>query len=266
MPIQVALFKMECHGFAVDQKVEVDLLNTCKELQEQLKREIFSIYGTSFDLDSTRKVSEVLGLKNPNSKAIPSTSKKVLAKLNLPIANYIIQYRSLGVAIQKTVMPLMAKNFNSQRIFGRSDSFTKTGRITMYEPSLQNVPKNFEISLPQRKETINCRSIFRISGDRCLLVADFCHLELRILTHFAKDPHLIDIMQSDRDVFRLIAAKWYKKSESVISEKERHDAKQLCYGIIYGMGKRAVAEAMDTEEDEAEILMAEFHATFPCIK
>lgn len=68
------------------------------------------------------------------------------------------------------------------------------------------------------------------------------------------------------DIFRKIAAKWNKIDESRVTDEQRNQTKQLCYGIIYGMGNRALAEAMNVDEETAVQLSSEFHATYPGIK
>lgn len=68
------------------------------------------------------------------------------------------------------------------------------------------------------------------------------------------------------DIFKKIAAKWGKLCESKVSDVERNQAKQICYGIIYGMGNKALAESLKVDEETALKLSAEFHETYPGIK
>ena len=48
-----------------------------------------------------------------------------------------------------------------------------------------------------------------------------------------------------------------------VSDDLRQKAKQLCYGIIYGMGARALADQLEVDEAEAKNLMDTFHEAFP---
>jgi DNA polymerase theta len=72
--------------------------------------------------------------------------------------------------------------------------------------------------------------------------------------------------QSNDDIFRQIAAKWNKIEETMVTEVQRNQTKSLCYGVIYGMGTKALAEKMDVEEVEAKKLIEEFHNTYPTIR
>lgn len=78
---------------------------------------------------------------------------------------------------------------------------------------------------------------------------------------------LTKIMKSPgEDIFRKIAAKWNKVDESDVTDVQRNQTKQICYGIIYGMGNKALAETIKVDEETAKKLSNEFHATYPDLK
>lgn len=101
---------------------------------------------------------------------------------------------------------------------------------------------------------------------RGLISADFCQLELRILAHLSEDIQLIKIFDTVNDVFISIASKWKGIRETEVSEKNRNDAKKICYGIIYGMGQKSLAESLEIEENIAKELLHAFHNTYPGIR
>lgn len=150
------------------------------------------------------------------------------------------------------------------RIYGSSYSFTQTGRISMHEPNLQNVAKDFQTDyIPQ---VFSCRSAFIVQSNRMLISADFCQLELRVLAHLSENDSLTGMFTKNNDVFISIAAKWNKVLESEVTEKMRNDTKQICYGIIYGMGIKSLAATMKCNEEEAQSLHESFHQTYPGIR
>lgn len=67
-------------------------------------------------------------------------------------------------------------------------------------------------------ENVSCRSAFKVASKRMLVSADFCQLELRILTHLSEDPKLISIMKLKQDIFRTIAAKWYRLADDEVCD------------------------------------------------
>lgn len=114
---------------------------------------------------------------------------------------------------------------------------------------------------------MSCRSAFKTEPGRELISADFCQLELRVLAHLSEDESLIEIFNdSTYDLFTSIAARWNRLLASQITEGHRNDAKQICYGIIYGMGIRSLAQAMKCDEDAALNRYESFHQTYPGIR
>lgn len=137
----------------------------------------------------------------------------------------------------------------------------------MAEPNLQNVAKDFNIEIASELITISCRSAFYPSDSkRCLISSDFCQLEMRILAHLSQDSALLQVIKSEKDIFVAIAARWNKISESSVTEQMRNGTKQICYGIVYGMGMRALAEGLKCTDQEAKMVTEQFHAVYPGIR
>lgn len=138
----------------------------------------------------------------------------------------------------------------------------------MVEPNLQNVARNFSFNLDvDRKIEISCRSPFYPSDSkRCLISVDYCQLEMRILAHLSQDSKLVEAILSEQDIFKAIAAKWNKISETEVTDDMRNATKQISYGIIYGMGMRALAEALKCTVEEASMVAEQFHAVYPGIR
>lgn len=137
----------------------------------------------------------------------------------------------------------------------------------MQEPSLQTVAKDFTVTISENEKIlISCRKVFKTPKFRCLVSADFCQLELRILTHLSKDESLLKIMNSDKDVFKSVAAKWNRISESSVTDAMRQNTKQICYGIIYGMGNRTLSESLKMDEKNVGLMVDQFHETYPGIR
>lgn len=146
-----------------------------------------------------------------------STRKKVLEKNEHPISDLILQWRKLSGTISKMLLPLL-RQIKNNRICGSHITHTSTGRITMHEPNIQTLAKDFDIINPltNEKTTISCRSAFVAKTDHILISADYCQLELRLLAHFSKDKVLCKIMRTPGDVFKYIASKWNNVEENKV--------------------------------------------------
>lgn len=265
MPIQVSLCNMECMGFpAKEQRLQLlfqQMLGTMKKLESK----IYELHGSRFNLGSSQSVGKVLGLHRKTNGRV-STSRQILEKLDSPMSQLIVSYRKLSMLLSKNMQPLL-KCCQNNRVHGQSITYTATGRISMSEPNLQNVAKDFEVELNNERINVSCRSAFSPMNDkRCLLSADFCQLEMRILAHLSQDKALLKVMNSSQDLFTAIAAHWNKISEAQVSEQLRNGTKQICYGIVYGMGMRSLAEALKCTEQEAQMISEQFHLAYTGIK
>ena len=48
-----------------------------------------------------------------------------------------------------------------------------------------------------------------------------------------------------------------------MTDDERQQAKQICYGIVYGIGCKSLAEQLEVTEEEAQLFVNSFHACYP---
>ncbi|XP_034114797.2 DNA polymerase theta [Drosophila albomicans] len=265
MPIQLSLVNMECVGFpAKEHRLQLlfqQMLGTMKKLENK----IYELHGSRFNLGATQAVAKVLGLHRKNNGRF-STSRQILEKIDSPISQLILHYRKLSMLLSKNMQPLL-KCSQANRVHGQSITYTATGRISMTEPNLQNVAKDFVVEINKEKINISCRSAFApMDPKRCLISADFCQLEMRILAHLSQDKALLKVMNSPQDLFTAIAAHWNKIAESEVSEHLRNGTKQICYGIVYGMGMRSLAESLQCTEQEAQMISEQFHLTYTGIR
>jgi len=112
------------------------------------------------------------------------------------------------------IYPLLNLAQEDSRIRGNCITCTVTGRVSMHEPNLQNVPKDF--SFADNDLVVSVRMAFVPALGNIMLSADYCQLELRLLTHFSQDSVLCKIMRQPGDIFKNIAAKWNNVAEEQV--------------------------------------------------
>ncbi|XP_055376820.1 DNA polymerase theta isoform X2 [Condylostylus longicornis] len=264
MPIQRVLACSEVIGFSINFSRIQQLTNQLFSTMKNLENKIYLLHGSRFNLGSSLTVAKVLGLhKKINGKC--STSKQILEKMDSPLSNLILNYRKVSTILTKNIQPLQ-RVIQNNRIYGSSITTSSTGRISMREPNVQNIAKDFEITLDDKIIKISCRSVFLCQPGRVLLSADFCQLEMRILAHLCQDECLKSAINSGQDIFTIIAAKWNSVEEKTISDQLRNGTKQICYGIVYGLGIKALSENLKCTEEEASTMLEQFHTTFPGIR
>ncbi|KAG8228528.1 hypothetical protein J437_LFUL008985, partial [Ladona fulva] len=185
----------------------------------------------------------------------------------------------------QTVHPLLQCTLRD-RIYGRHILHTSTGRISMHEPNLQNIPRNFEIlslnSIPTKSNSstissnkqqngthqvkenkLSIRHCFLPSKGFIFLSADYSQLELRIIAYLSKDEKLCSILNKGADVFTMIASSWKNIDSTEVKPELRQQTKKICYGILYGIGCKSLAQQLEVEESEALNFMETFKRSFP---
>ncbi|XP_019508447.1 PREDICTED: DNA polymerase theta isoform X2 [Hipposideros armiger] len=95
-----------------------------------------------------------------------------------------------------------------------------------------------------------------------ILAADYSQIELRILAHLSHDHRLIQVLNMEADVFRSIAAEWKMIEPEFVGDNLRQQAKQICYGIIYGMGAKSLGEQMGIKENDAACYIDSFKSRY----
>uniref|UniRef100_A0A8D0GH93 DNA polymerase theta n=1 Tax=Sphenodon punctatus TaxID=8508 RepID=A0A8D0GH93_SPHPU len=228
-----------------------------------------------------------------------STTKEVLEKLKAfhPLPGLILEWRRITNAMTKVVYPLQReKRFNPllamERIHPVSQTHSATGRISFREPNIQNVPRDFEIEMPTligesppsqargngfvflgelpkargMPFSVSMRHAFVPFSGGLILAADYSQLELRILAHLAHDQRLIQVLNCGLDVFKSIAAEWKMIDPEAVGDNLRQQAKQICYGIIYGIGPKSLGEQMGIEEGDAVCYIESFKSRYTGIQ
>ncbi|XP_063226458.1 DNA polymerase theta-like isoform X2 [Bacillus rossius redtenbacheri] len=275
MPTQLCLARSELAGLGFSRPEAERLRALLEGHMGGLERRAYQLAGHPFSLSSPADVAKVLyrelrlgGGKVPGGKQRPSTNKEALMRLkgDHPLPGIILQWRKLSSTVTKMVFPLL-NTCVGERMYGCSVTHTATGRISMHEPNLQNIPRDFDISSPDGKHIpVSMRLAFVAGEGRSFVSADYSQLELRLLAHFSADPLLCSILNSGHDVFTSIASSWNKIPEAEVLTELRQRAKQICYGMIYGMGTKALAEQMEVDELVAANFVDSFNRAYPGVK
>ncbi|EGI59836.1 PREDICTED: DNA polymerase theta [Acromyrmex echinatior] len=260
MRIMTTLACMELSGIGVNLKSLQELSSVVSNEMQSLETKAYDLAGRKFNFSSSKEVGQVLGLYKDKKV---STSKTVLEKCDNPISTLVISWRKLNATKTKMIYPLLNLAQGDSRVRGNCITCTVTGRVSMHEPNLQNVPKDF--SFADNNLVVSVRMAFVPVLGNIMLSADYCQLELRLLTHFSQDSILCKIMKQSGDIFKNIAAKWNNVAEEQVTNEMRQRTKQLCYGMIYGMGVKSLAENLCISEPEAQEFLESFMSAYPGI-
>ncbi|XP_013370681.1 PREDICTED: DNA polymerase theta isoform X2 [Chinchilla lanigera] len=110
--------------------------------------------------------------------------------------------------------------------------------------------------------SVSMRHAFVPFSGGLILAADYSQLELRVLAHLSHDRRLIQALNSGADVFKSIAAEWKMVEPESVEDDLRQQAKQICYGIIYGIGAKSLGEQMGIKVDDAACYIDSFKSRY----
>ena len=159
LPCLYALYEMEKNGIRVDGEALHQYGKKLRTRIEELTAEIHAMAGEEFNINSPKKLGEILfeklGLKNgKKTKTGYSTSAEVLEKLKNahPIIPKILEYRQL-TKLNSTYAEGLAGYIRADgRIHGKfHQTVTVTGRISSADPNLQNIPTRMPLGREIRK-------------------------------------------------------------------------------------------------------------------
>lgn len=96
-----------------------------------------------------------------------------------------------------------------------------------------------------------------------LLVSfDFSQLEIAALAELTGDTVLIKEVNAGADLHRLNAAMWLKKDPSLVTDKERKNAKIMTFQLQYGAGYKKMADTLGISQNKAKEFIDAFYKKY----
>ena len=271
MPLVSVLKDIEQEGIAIDAAA---LNQYSIELDEKLiflDKEIKTLAGQDFNIDSPKQLGEILFEKlQISSKAKKTktgqyaTSEDVLQKHehDHPIIGNILEYRQLRKLKSTYVDPLptlcdpVDKRIHSNFM----QTVTATGRLSSNNPNLQNIPVRSAKGREIR------RAFVPRSADYLLMAVDYSQIELRIIAALAKDENMIAAFKSGHDIHAATAAKVFHTAISEVTREQRSAAKAVNFGIIYGQSAFGLAQNLRISRTEAKNIIDAYFDQYSTIK
>lgn len=249
---------MELNGIYLNGDKWLEICDKTQKDLDQTKEELWSMLGqqgTMFDvapinLNSKPQVlqaMERIGLVIPLDK----DGKKSLRKENLGLVDHkaaksYLKWVKLAKSIQS-----FGPNWLDLRdpYTGRIHCTIKgigaeTGRMSANGPNLM-----------QMKKDEAYRNAFEAQEGWVFIDADYSQCELRILAELCRDPNLLTAFDKNYDLHRFSASLIFKCTMELVTDLQRAIAKNLNFGIVYGIGVAKFAAQAGITFDEAEAIM-----------
>lgn len=220
----------------------------------------------------------------------PSTDEDTLVELRLTVKNpenpkaifldNLLELRGLKKMYTTYIEGWHDKVQDDDRIHGQFKIIgTTSGRLSSSEPNLQQIPKT-SVDANIKKQLV-------APNGKLYMALDYSQAELRIMAHLSGDETYLEAFAKGQDPHLAIAAKKYgvsyEEANKAYSDEQHPDyklwknrrkqAKQICFGIIYGIQKKLLAVKLSDPKagiivtpDEAQQQLNEFFQEHPKIK
>lgn len=185
-----------------------------------------------------------------------------------PIIKELINYNKyskLSSAFGKDFLKFINKN--TGRIHYNVWQILNTGRISVSEPNLNQIPSKGELG----KEIRNC---FEAKEGYKIVGGDFSGMELRIIAEFSQDPLWINSFRNGEDLHSVLCAATFDipiedvKKETPFKKgvTYRDIQKTINFGLAYGMSKFKLADTMQILVDDADKIIKKFFKVVPKVE
>lgn len=270
MDLIPVLAHMELSGVAVDTDMLAELSTEVATSLEKVIKKIWEYAGHEFNVASSVQLRDVLfeemglrveGIKK--GKTGYSTAASELEKLHgvHPIIECIEEHRELA-KLQNTYIDVLPTLINpkTHRIHASfNQAVAATGRLSGSDPNLQNIPIRTELGK-------KIRDAFIAEDGHVLIAADYSQIELRIVASMANDKKMIEIFKNGEDIHQATAAAINNVPLEKVTKEMRRAAKEVNFGVLYGMGPYGLASRTGISQAEAKEFIKKYFEEFEGVK
>ncbi len=270
------LIDMTWRGVRIDQDRVERTKDALFKREKAALQKIKDMSGLNVEIWAARSLSKAfdqLSIAYPKTeKGAPSFTKQFLSDHPHEFPKLIVEARNLNKTSGTFLNTIMKHCRSDGRIHSHinqirsDDGGTVSGRISMSNPNLQQIPARD----PELGPMI--RSLFLPEEGEQWAAIDFSQQEPRILVHYAHvlgnakgrvpfkgTEEFVEGYRNNPDMdFHTMVAE--------MADINRKQAKTINLGMMYGMGVNKLANQLDIEVDEAKSLITQYHDRVPFVK
>lgn len=191
-----------------------------------------------------------------------SLDKEVLEPIDHPLAVAVLKYRKITKLSSTYLDHYITKNLQGRIHCSINSVGARTGRMSVSEPNLQNLPKIQE----GNKFANVVRNCIVARPDHTLVLCDFAQIETRLLAHLSQDPGLLAAFHSPEDFFVVLARQIFQDESLSKKDPRRNIIKTLVYAKIYGAGLAKMAKTLGLTYNAMVEIDDALNTTYPGIK
>lgn len=263
------LFDMTFKGIRFDREKCSQLIDELQSREKELLKLIKKHSGVGVDIWAAASIAiafDKLNLRYPKTETgLPSFTRLFLEECENPIGKMILEAREVNKTHGTFLKPYLDYSKTTGRVHPHvnqlrsDDGGTVSGRLSMANPNLQQVPARHEVIGPM------VRSLFLPEEGELWAACDFSSQEPRLLVHYAS---LLDLPGADEVVqaYRDNPRTDFHQMVADMAKIKRKAAKTIGLGLMYGMGNAKLAGQLDLTPEEAKALTENFHKNVPFLK
>ena len=268
-PLIPIIAKMEDVGVHFDTESARNLSGKYRKKISTITTKIYKLAGREFNINSPKQLGEVLytdlnlktGRRPKTATGGKTTKESVLREMmdDHPIVPLVLEYRHYE-KLRSTYTDNLPDFVDSAcRIHTHlRQNGTTTGRLSSYNPNLQNIPISGE-------DGTDIRNLFTAPNGWTMFSIDYSQLELRLAAILSGEKELLRVFEKEGDVHISTAARIFSIPEHSVTSEQRAKAKAINFGILYGMGAQALGKSVGASRQEAEQFLDEYKKAFPDI-
>ena len=268
--VAIILSRMERTGFKIDyekaRKMEDTLVSEMAAIETELQATFPPIVEERISVKTGKRLKDKVTIFNPASRKQISerletlgvdfdkyTDKGnviiddvVLNSIDLPEAKQLARYFYLQKK-HGLVKSWLKATKEDGRVHGRINSIgAVTNRCTHSSPNMAQIPSDHD-----------CRELWHVDDNRCLVGSDLSGIELRCLAHY---------MQDKKYTRELLEGDIHTANQQAAGLPTRADAKTFIYAFLYGAGEAKLGSIVGGSAKEGAKLKNAFFRKIPSMK
>jgi DNA polymerase-1 len=271
IPLMFVLCEIENNGVKIDSDFLSNMSTLLTKKINETQKSIHKIAGEEFNVASPKQLGIILFDKlkiDDNPKKTKSgqysTSEDILTKLSKKskIVSLILEYREYKKLLSTYIdaLPQMVSSYDKLIHTDYAQAVTATGRLSSNKPNLQNIPIRTQLGRKTRSAFVS-----RTKGN-FILAADYSQIELRIIASFSEDKEMINAFNNNKDIHSITASKVFGISLDDVTQDMRRRAKEVNFGIIYGISPFGLSQNLDIPRGEAKEIIDAYFDEFKNVK
>lgn len=269
-PLVPVLAQMEKNGVMLDVNRLNKSAHEVQKIIDKLETEILKFAGKKdLNVRSPQQLSwllfEKLGLPTAGiAKTIGgySTGVETLELLagKHKVIPLILEHRELSKLLSTYLEPLPKLVDKNNRLHTTyQQTVAATGRLSSVEPNLQNIPHIHD-------DIVHMRAGFIAPEGKVLVACDYSQVELRIVANLSGDKVMQKSFLETKDIHAATASLIFGVVEKEVTPAQRRKAKEVNFGVLYGMGSWGLAQRTDLTAGEAKQFIDRYFSVFPRMK